>query len=136
MLASHHDFRELPSNEKLVEYCEEANEYNAFIIKLAFYCVEPAEAIQLMEFLREYGEKYNLSIIGMADVGRPTRLVAPLWGSKLTYGCPSYPPSAPGQVLVRDMREFFNAPEEELASITSQNMYTAVSHYLLNAAYA
>lgn len=98
LIASVHDFDRTPRKERCQELlrgaCSEGD-----IGKLAVRASTRREALRVLE-LTEWAEREGLRVatIAMGEIGRHTRLVAPLYGSTLTYAPVDIDAStAPGQ---------------------------------------
>jgi len=99
VIVSHHDFEGQPAVEEMDSLASRALAVGD-VAKLAFMMSSPAQALDLYGFLVKTGGR--LCVIGMGEVGRQTRLVAPLFGSVLTYGHTGRE-MAPGQLSVSEL---------------------------------
>ena len=101
VIVSHHDFKAQPEIARLRSMILKALEAGD-VVKLA---VTPSSLQHVLEIYRLLHESDGyLCVIGMGEIGRQTRLVAPLFGSKLTYGYTGEA-FAPGQMSVRELVE-------------------------------
>jgi 3-dehydroquinate dehydratase-1 len=98
LIASVHDFDRMPPVERCQDLlrgaCEEGD-----IGKLAVQATTRGEALRVLE-LTNWAEREGLRVATMAmgETGRHTRLVAPLYGSELTYApLDTDASTAPGQ---------------------------------------
>lgn len=98
VIASSHDFEGTPSRPELVRTLTEAGKY-ADVAKLAVTAESKADTLALLsatEQLTAHGDR--VATMAMGEVGRHTRAVAPIYGSKIGYA-PVDPEkaTAPGQ---------------------------------------
>lgn len=100
-ILSYHDFRGMPGIEEARSVLEEAFEAGAGIAKLALTPASLVECLDLLKLL--LSAPGPTSLLGMGEVGRHLRALAPIYGSVLTYGYITTP-AAPGQIPVRDLR--------------------------------
>jgi 3-dehydroquinate dehydratase-1 len=99
VIVSHHDFEGQPSYPELQSLVSRAMKYG----DVAKISVTPSTPEQVMELYRLLvNTKGRLCVIGMGETGQQTRLLAPLFGSVLTYGY-SDEPVAPGQMSVSEV---------------------------------
>ncbi|MGB9902488.1 type I 3-dehydroquinate dehydratase [Methanothrix sp.] len=97
-LISYHDFSGIPEDVQAI--IEDARSAGADVVKLAVTPSSMREALDLLRLLLD--ESHPMCVIGMGAVGRHLRVVAPLYGSVLTYGYVTEP-TAPGQMSVREL---------------------------------
>ena len=83
VIISEHDFKETPSDDRLACIVENAKNSGADIVKIAAMANCKEDVIRLLKFTEERDE--NLVTISMGDIGRVSRIVAPLFGSLYTY---------------------------------------------------
>ena len=101
VIVSHHDFKAQPAITRLRSIMLKAIE-SGDVAKLA---VTPSSLQHVVDIYRLLQESdCRLCAIGMGEIGRQTRLVAPLFGSVLTYGYTGQA-VAPGQMSVRELVE-------------------------------
>ncbi|MCU4750795.1 type I 3-dehydroquinate dehydratase [Halobacteria archaeon AArc-curdl1] len=98
VIASSHDFEGTPSRPELVRTLTEAGKY-ADVAKLAVTAESKADTLAVLsatEQLTAHGDR--VATMAMGEVGRHTRAVAPIYGSKIGYA-PVDPANAtaPGQ---------------------------------------
>ena len=100
-IISYHNFERAPSIETSRSILEKIFEAGADIAKLA---LTPASLEDCLDLLRLLSETAGpTSLMGMGDVGRHLRVVAPIYGSVLTYGYMGKA-TAPGQIPVKTLR--------------------------------
>ena len=105
VVISHHDFQGMPSIEATKSILAEIFEAGADIAKLALTPGSLDDCLGLLKLLLD--TTAPASILGMGDVGRHLRAVAPIYGSVLTYGYIGSP-TAPGQISVKAQKELLD----------------------------
>lgn len=96
VIVSHHDFEATPSFPELVNVYNQAIALGADLVKIAAMVNSPSDMRALAAFTLAHQDK-NVIVIGMGDLGTPTRALFPFLGSKLTFAA-GFQPSAPGQL--------------------------------------
>jgi len=99
-ILSYHDFSGMPGIEEGVSILKDAFEAGAGIAKLALTPASLEECLALLSLL--LSAPGPTSLLGMGEVGRHLRALAPIYGSVLTYGYITTP-AAPGQIPVKDL---------------------------------
>jgi 3-dehydroquinate dehydratase-1 len=82
VIVSHHDHQRTPSSDELALLVDACFEAGADLAKLACQVRAPAEAARLLSLL---DDPRPVIPIGMGELGRPTRVIAPLLGAPFTY---------------------------------------------------
>jgi 3-dehydroquinate dehydratase-1 len=105
VIFSVHDFTAMPPRTELERIITRMFEEGASIAKLAVTPKSFGDALGLLELTHQLArEGKRIAILGMGPVGRHLRVVAPLYGSVLTYGhIEGEEPVAPGQFSVREL---------------------------------
>ncbi|OPY21643.1 MAG: 3-dehydroquinate dehydratase [Methanomethylovorans sp. PtaU1.Bin073] len=101
VIVSHHDFNETPSIEKMKDILERAWKFGGDIAKFAAKANSPADTINLLRVT--YEAIKPVCMISMGDLGKHTRVIAPLYGSLLTYGAVGEA-VAPGQLTIAELK--------------------------------
>jgi 3-dehydroquinate dehydratase I len=103
VIVSFHDYERTPTRwelDRIVRLCLAAG---ADIAKIACRVNTPRDNLRLLSLL-DCDER--LVVVGMGPKGRLTRLLAPLFGSELSYGSASAgAPLAPGQPTVCELKK-------------------------------
>ncbi len=102
VIISYHDFEGMPPIEVLRSMLEETFEAGAGIAKLALNPASLEGCLGLLKLLLE--TEGPISLLGMGNVGKHLRAVAPIYGSVLTYGYIGSA-TAPSQISVKALRE-------------------------------
>jgi 3-dehydroquinate dehydratase-1 len=106
VIFSYHDFKGMPSRSELVKLIAGMYEEGGSIAKIAVTPKTFSDALLLLDLTHELSREGKLlATIGMGPVGRHLRVIAPLYGSVLTYGfIEGEKEVAPGQFSVKELR--------------------------------
>jgi 3-dehydroquinate dehydratase-1 len=106
VIFSFHDFNGMPPRSELEEIVTRMYDEDASIAKIAVTPQTFGDALLLLELtytLTQAGKV--ITTIGMGPVGKHLRVIAPLYGSALTYGyIEGEEAVAPGQFSVKELR--------------------------------
>lgn len=102
-IISFHDFQKSPSLNELIEIVNKEKELG----NLAKFAVMPQNMQDTLNVLEVVNREDNTIGIAMGELGRYTRVVAPLLGSPITYASLDGE-SAPGQLNVKDTHEIID----------------------------
>ena len=101
-IVSYHDFRRMPGIEELRSILRETLKTGASIAKIAVTPGRLRDNLMLLELLLNANEP--LCVIAMGELGRHMRVIAPIYGSVLTYGYVSEA-TAPGQISLSELKQ-------------------------------
>ncbi|XGI83774.1 type I 3-dehydroquinate dehydratase [Halorutilales archaeon Cl-col2-1] len=101
VIASYHDFDSTPSDDEIREILSEASGIG--VPKLAVQAESRDDVLRLLEATLEYDG--DVCTIAMGEKGSHSRVVAPLYGSRLTYASLGDDSTAPGQLTVSEVRQ-------------------------------
>jgi 3-dehydroquinate dehydratase-1 len=104
-IVSYHDFSRTPRREELRAILDEMKRTGAAIAKIAITPTSLKDNLSILDFLLD--ADMPLCIIAMGELGRHLRVVAPIYGSLLTYGYVAEP-TAPGQMKVEELKAAMN----------------------------
>jgi 3-dehydroquinate dehydratase-1 len=98
VIASTHDFERTPSREAMRDALADALEYGD-VAKLAVTAESRADALDVLAVTREFAaDDEPVATMAMGTIGRHTRAVAPVYGSKIGYApVDAADATAPGQ---------------------------------------
>ena len=96
VILSYHNFKSTPSDSVLLQLVRKAKHEKADLVKLAVTPKKAGDIGRLLLFTRRH-RKANLVTIGMGKRGASSRVLAPLFGSLLTYTFMGHS-QAPGQL--------------------------------------
>lgn len=97
VILSSHNFASTPSEQAMIHWIQRAKRAGADIVKMAVTPKTKKDLARLLVVTNRYREK-NLITIAMGRLGAPSRVLAPLFGSLLTYTFVGKKPQAPGQL--------------------------------------
>ncbi len=100
-IISYHDFDKTPNMTELLNVVEKGKELG----DIAKFAVMPRNIHDTLTVLEVLSRVNNTIGISMGDLGKYTRVVAPLFGSPLTFASVDYE-SAPGQLDIQTTRKF------------------------------
>ncbi|MFB3925333.1 MAG: type I 3-dehydroquinate dehydratase [Syntrophales bacterium] len=106
LIVSYHNFRETPSEADLRAKADACIRAGADIIKIAVRAVRPQDNLRVLGLI-PYGLARKRGVIAfcMGEMGRISRIAAPLFGSFLSYASMQKgAESAPGQLTAEEMR--------------------------------
>ena len=103
LIISSHDFKVTPPASVMTAILEQAMDAGADIAKLAVTPNSTADTLALLTVTQE--ADFPVSTIAMGKLGSHTRVVAPIYGSVLTYGAVE-DAVAPGQLRIDELKHF------------------------------
>lgn len=107
VIVSFHDYEKTPSREHLESLIASSFASGADIAKIACMVQSDSDNAALLGLL---AHAQPLIVVGMGEIGRLTRWVAPLLGSYLTYAAPEEAlPTAAGQYTAQELRRLYEA---------------------------
>jgi len=102
VILSYHNFKETPDTTDLDKIIAFSSSLAPDIIKIATVCATPHDALRLLSLPEKHPEQ-RMAVVGMGDMGRVVRAVAPAFGSLLGYASITTV-VAPGQLTVEELR--------------------------------
>ena len=99
LILSFHDFKKMPPERKLTALIRKAKKRGADIVKIAVTPKKTNDVARLLLFTQRFRND-RLITIAMGRLGRPGRILAPLFGSLLTYSFVGKS-QAPGQIPLK-----------------------------------
>ena len=117
-MVSHHDFKGTPSWKALLGRLNSCRVLGADVVKIVTYANAVEDNLHVLRLIpRALGEGQRIVAFCMGSMGRVSRILAPLFGSTLSYASlRKGTETAPGQLTVSEMREVLriigvNGPE-------------------------
>lgn len=107
-IISYHNFQKTPTLKALINIAGEMRTFSPDILKFAVMTNQLDDANILFRFLLNKKPSENIIVLGMGKKGKITRLLAPLLGSYLTFASIDHSSSAPGQIDIKTMRNFYH----------------------------
>lgn len=105
VIISTHDFQKTPGYDVMMGIINESFEAGADIAKLAVMPGSLEDVLRLLEITLH--SKRAVCTIAMGNIGRHSRVIAPVYGSVMTYGYADKP-TAPGQLKVDELKSMLN----------------------------
>ncbi|MGB9937980.1 MAG: type I 3-dehydroquinate dehydratase [Methanobacterium sp.] len=105
-IVSYHDFKKTPSFKKLLEVVKKQKE----IGDIAKFAVMPNSYKDTLTVLNILSEVEDTIGIAMGDIGKYTRLIAPIFGSPITFASIDKE-SAPGQLDIQTTKDILRKLE-------------------------
>ncbi|MDR0307814.1 MAG: type I 3-dehydroquinate dehydratase [Chitinispirillales bacterium] len=105
IIVSKHDYRKTPDKKGLSDIVKRCVDQGADIVKIAVTAADISDVTHLLRFTEEC--EVPLVTIAMGDIGRVSRVIAPLFGSLFTYGY-LRKPLAPGQLSAEKLAKELN----------------------------
>ena len=107
-IISYHNFQNTPTLKTLINIASEMRAFSPDILKFAVMTNQSDDVNILFRFLLNKKPSENIIVLGMGKKGKITRLLAPLLGSYLTFASIDKFSSAPGQIDIKTMRNFYH----------------------------
>ncbi len=101
VIISSHDFQKTPDNRVMDGIIRESLEAGADIAKLAVMPGSLCDVLRLLEVTLHAGGP--VCTISMGATGKHSRVIAPVYGSVMTYGYVDNP-TAPGQIRIDELK--------------------------------
>ncbi len=101
VIISTHDFQRTPENDVMLGVIRESFEAGGDIAKLAVMPRSLGDVLRLLDVTLHSEGK--VCTIAMGNIGRYSRVIAPIYGSVMTYGYVDAP-TAPGQLRVDELK--------------------------------
>lgn len=110
VVVSTHNFEETPGRDRLLELLSQADE-RGDIAKLAVTARDVDDVLDLLSVTREAtANGLTVATMAMGDVGNHSRVVAPLYGSRIGYApVDSEQATAPGQYDLETFRHLYES---------------------------
>jgi 3-dehydroquinate dehydratase-1 len=105
VIISTHDFQKTPVNEVMKGKIRDSIAAGADIAKLAVMPTSLSDVLRLLDVTLQ--AEGDVCVMAMGDTGRHSRVVAPLYGSVMTYGYVEKA-TAPGQFRVDELRHILD----------------------------
>ena len=107
IIISFHDFKKTPDVNKLEAILNKIREFKPKIIKISTMVNNKQDVSNLFKFLLNKKVDEKIIMVGMGKKGKITRIFGPLFGSFLTFASTQRGESAPGQIDIEKMKDFY-----------------------------
>ena len=124
LLLSHHNFQNAYNQEELLQKCSEAAKLPVDGFKMALTFQSAEQEKELYTFLKSQPPLPIVAAFSMGELGKRSRIFAPLCGAPFTYGYFGEVPSAPGQWSVKEMKQRLMQMQQNpefLANLSPEN---------------
>ncbi|RMF90128.1 MAG: type I 3-dehydroquinate dehydratase [Methanobacteriota archaeon] len=108
VIVSYHDFERTPSKEDITALFEEEAGAGADYAKAAFMARSPGDVLELLRAAEEASKRMRVVAISMGELGRISRIAAPIFGSRIVYAAAGEA-TAPGQLSLEDTAAILEA---------------------------
>lgn len=106
VIVSYHDFEKTPEREELLRIISACFESGGDIAKIACKVNSKIDNARLLGLL---DSKNSIIVVGMGEMGRITRIVAPYLGSQFTYASPiGGRETAEGQIDIETLEKYMD----------------------------
>ena len=105
LILSYHNFSTTPNLTQLQNIVAQAQAKNPDLIKIATYINQPADLKILAKLLVDHSVPKQLIVVGMGELGKPSRVLFPYLGSFLTYAVFNNK-IASGQLSLSEMQKY------------------------------
>lgn len=107
VIVASHDFRKTPKAEEIIRIIRQERKAGADMAKVAFMAKKSEDVLVLMQALSAGKKLLPVIALSMGDEGRISRVLAPFFGSYLTFAAASKSKvSAPGQLTIEEVKRF------------------------------
>ncbi len=103
VIISAHDFEKTPEEADMIKTIAEEFRAGANVAKIALMAHSKEDVLKVLNVTAEASKLGDVCTISMGEAGRLSRVVAPLFGSCITYASIGEP-TAPGQLSVSDVK--------------------------------
>ncbi len=101
LIGSYHNFESTPEEGYLEDILSKGKSLGADIVKIAVTANNRDDLINILTFTQKNKDRGIITIC-MGEIGLPSRVISPIFGSLMTYGY-FLTPSAPGQLSVSEL---------------------------------
>ncbi len=134
IIISHHDLKETPSLEKLESIYNQINKLNPDFVKIVTTANSINDNFVIFDLLKN---KNNLIAFCMGLKGEISRILAPKFGSAITYcSLGKDKESAPGQITLEEMKNLYHVdlinPQTKVIGIIGEFAENSMSKYMHN----
>jgi len=137
IIVSYHNFKETPDSEELNNIYNEIKKSNPDLIKIVTFAKSINDNFKIFELLEG---KENLISLCMGLRGQVSRILAPKYGSKITFtSLKENKESAAGQISIKEMKNVYNIgminDETKVLGVIGEFAENSMSKYMHNAVF-
>ena len=103
VILSSHDFEKTPDKATMIKTIAQEIRAGADIAKIAVTAKTKKDVLRLLKVTQEAAALGNICTISMGEKGKLSRVIAPLFGSCITYASAGKP-TAPGQLSTKEVK--------------------------------
>ncbi|MFH2105353.1 MAG: type I 3-dehydroquinate dehydratase [Parcubacteria group bacterium] len=107
IICSYHDFDKTPNYKELTGIVDQMRAKQVDVIKIVTTAKDDKDVKKLMKLLINKAADERMIVLGMGEEGKITRIIAPLFGSYLTFASAGDSETAPGQIDIEELREIY-----------------------------
>lgn len=136
LIGSYHNFRETPHDLKGLLRRVDHPLFDK--VKIATWAHEVEDALRLCLFLKQTSSQRQLIGLAMGEAGEASRMIAPIMGSRFTYGALTQElATSPGQFTLKEMTDIYRVasftPETEIYALIGDPIAQSPGHIFHNA---
>lgn len=117
IIVSYHDFSHTPTIKELEALIHQIRLLNPSIIKVATQVQSQHDQDVLIRLLTNLPQDQRYIIVGMGQLGKKIRLIAPYLGSYLTYAASPLGSIAPGQIDLKKLLDIYLQIQKALEEV-------------------
>ncbi len=107
LIASYHNFENTQTINTLNEIITEMRAFNPSVMKIATKVNQMSELNNLYRLILDNQDVQTIAI-GMGEMGKMSRVIAPLMGAPWTYASSPHGSSAPGQIDISELMNIYS----------------------------
>jgi 3-dehydroquinate dehydratase type I len=105
VIISWHDFTGTPSQSRLIDILNLERQVGADLCKVVTTAHHHSDNLRILEFLQAKSSEFSMVCFAMGLLGRPSRILSPLFGSEFTFAALSEDTNtADGQLSIDNLR--------------------------------
>ena len=113
-IISFHDYKKTPNIQELTLTINRMRKCNVEVLKIATMVNDNQDIKNLFQILLNKKKNEKIIMVGMGGKGQITRILGPLLGSFLTFASTTHGETAPGQINIKKMKNFYKLLDTKL----------------------
>ena len=127
-LQSYHNYHETPDLDKVLEQLKQKS---AKLYKIATFANSSLDTLRVLQLQKKEGS--SLIAIAMGELGKPSRLLAPIFGAPIGYAATdASTTSAPGQYTLDEMASYKVDSNTQIFGLIGDPITQSISHLTHN----